>query len=284
VGHQQRRGGAELDGEVAVADGVERVEADLVEAELRSDELAVDRVAGAGQRRRAQRQAVDALAAVFEPFGVAPAHLVIGHQVVAESHRLGDLEVGEAGHRRAGVGFGDVQQLRLEFRDQRQDLVDRVAQPQADVGRDLVVAAASGVEALAGVADERGEALLDVEVDVLVVEVPGEFAAFDFAGDLRHPALDVGQILCADDALLRQHLGVGERTTDVLPRHALVEGHRRGVALDQVGNGFGEAARPGLGGGVGGGIGAGARRRGVCHDGCRKMNRPACRRRLRAKT
>jgi hypothetical protein len=66
VGHHQRGGGAELDGEVAVADGVERVGADAVEAELAGDELAVDRVGGAGQRGGAERQAVDALAAVGE--------------------------------------------------------------------------------------------------------------------------------------------------------------------------------------------------------------------------
>jgi hypothetical protein len=75
VGHQQRRGRAELDREVTVGHRVERVAADLVEAELGGDEFAVDRVAGAGQRGGTERQAVDAAAAVGEAFGVAPAHL-----------------------------------------------------------------------------------------------------------------------------------------------------------------------------------------------------------------
>ena len=55
--------------------------------------------------------------------------------------------------------------------------VDRVAQPQPHVGRDLVVARAAGVQALAGIADQRGQARLDVEVHVLEVERPGERAA-----------------------------------------------------------------------------------------------------------
>jgi hypothetical protein len=36
------------------------------------------------------------------------------------------------------------------------------------------------VQALAGVADQRGQALLDVEVHVFVVERPVELAGFDF--------------------------------------------------------------------------------------------------------
>jgi len=37
-------------------------------------------------------------------------------------------------------------------------------------------------------------------VDVLVVEVPVELAAFDLADDLGHAAFDVGEIGLADDA------------------------------------------------------------------------------------
>ena len=61
------------------------------------------------------------------------------------------------------------------------DRVDLVAQPQAQVGRDLVVARARGVQALAGVADQRGEAALDVEVHVLGVERPAEAPGVDLA-------------------------------------------------------------------------------------------------------
>jgi hypothetical protein len=45
---------------------------------------------------------------------------------------------------------------------------------------------------------------------------PGEFAALDLAADLRHAALDVGEVLRADDALAGQHLGVRERAADVV--------------------------------------------------------------------
>ena len=62
--------------------------------------IAVDREAGAGERRGAERQPVYALAAVGEPLRVAREHLEVGQQVVAERHRLRDLQVREAGHDR----------------------------------------------------------------------------------------------------------------------------------------------------------------------------------------
>jgi hypothetical protein len=99
----------------------------------------------------------------------------------------------------------------------------------------------------------------DVEVDVLVVEVPVELAARDFAADLRHAAFDVGEIGLADDALAGQHPGVGQRTADILGSHAVVEEHAGGVAFDEFGDGFGEAAGPGLGGAV-------LRRGLICHN------------------
>jgi hypothetical protein len=60
VHHGQRGGGAELDGEVAVAHRVQAVLAHAVHAQGARHALAVQRVAGAGQRGGAQRQAVDA--------------------------------------------------------------------------------------------------------------------------------------------------------------------------------------------------------------------------------
>ena len=64
--HHQRSGGAELDREVAVADGVQAVLADGFHAQRAGDAFAVQRVAGAGQRGSSERQAVDAAARIDE--------------------------------------------------------------------------------------------------------------------------------------------------------------------------------------------------------------------------
>jgi hypothetical protein len=67
---QAGRGG-EFDGEVAVAHGVQAVLAHAFHAQRGGHALAVQRVAGAGQRGGAQRQAVDAAAHVLQALGVA---------------------------------------------------------------------------------------------------------------------------------------------------------------------------------------------------------------------
>ena len=69
--HRERHRRQRLDDEVPVARGVERVRGDAVEAELARDHGAIDRVAGARERGRAQRQPVDAPAAVAEALDVA---------------------------------------------------------------------------------------------------------------------------------------------------------------------------------------------------------------------
>ena len=208
--------------------------------------LAVDREGGAGQRGGAQRQAVDALAGVQHALGVAAEHLDVGQHVVAEGDRLRHLHVGKARHDGVGVLLGQVGQRAAQRLQQGDDVVDRGAHVQADVGRDLVVARAAGVQALAGVAHQFGQALFDVQVDVFQVEQPFEAAGLDLALDLGHAALDLGAVGGADDALRGQHLGVRERALDVEQGQALIEEDRSGVAFDEVGDGFGKARRPGF--------------------------------------
>jgi hypothetical protein len=85
----------------------------------------------------------------------------------------------------------------LQLDQQAADQVDLAAQPQAHVGGHLVVAAAAGVQALAGVAHQLRQAGLDVQVHVLQVELPVELAGLDLGADLGHAALDGGQVLGA---------------------------------------------------------------------------------------
>ena len=252
--HQERARRAELDGKVAVAHGIQRVAADFIETQFSGNRLTVDRVAGSGQRCRTQRQAIQAAAAVLEALEVPAGHLEIGEQVVAERHRLRDLEVREAGHRRVGVRLCHVEQAVLKGNDEFEDVVDGFPQPQTDVGCHLIIAAAARVQALTRVAHERGQAFFDIEVDVLVIEIPLKRPARDFIRDLRHAAFDVGEVFPGENSLSGEHPGVGKRSPDVLRRHAAVEKNRGGVAFDQFRYGLVEASRPGFRGFKGRGV------------------------------
>jgi len=167
--------------------------------------------------------------------------------VVAKAHRLGHLQVGEARQDHVHVFLGYVQQRLLQVYQQFADQVDLAAQPQAHVGGDLVVAAAAGVQAFAGVAHQLGQSGLDVEVHVFQVQLPFEAAGFDLVGDLRHAALDGGVVVGTDDALGSQHLGVRQAAGDVGLPQAFVKEHAGRVALDQVAHGFGKQRGPRLG-------------------------------------
>ena len=58
-------------------------------------------------------------------------------------------------------------------------LVDRVAHPEPEIGRDLVVARARGVQPPGGRPDQLGEPALDIHVDVLERALEGELAGLD---------------------------------------------------------------------------------------------------------
>ncbi len=115
------------------------------------------------------------------------------------------------GSGRGGVVFGQVDQGLLELADQHRgwsSIASRSHRRMSVATWSLRLTA--GVQALAGVAHQRGEALLDVEVHVLEVERSSRTRRDSISlGDLRHAALDVGQVVRADDALAGQHLRRG---------------------------------------------------------------------------
>ena len=164
---------------------------------------------------------------------------------MAEGDRLRDLQVGEAGHDRVGVPVGEVEQGAPQRFDLRRKRVDLAAQPQPHVGRDLVVARTRRVQPLAGVAHQLGQAFLDGQVDVLVGELPREFAAPDLPGNRRQPALDGFEIGFRQDPGAREHPRMGARSRDIDGGQPLVERDRGVEAPHALGHRFREAAGPG---------------------------------------
>ena len=249
--HRNAGGGAEFDGEVTVRDAVQGVAAHSVEAQQLRGVLAVDWVSGASQRGAAQWHAVGALAAIDQALVVAAEHFEPGQQVVTERHRLGGLQVSEAGHDGVRFAFGLLQQAFLQARYFGQDQVDFIAQPQADIGGHLVVTATTGVQFLAGHTDTVGEAGLDIHVHVFQVDAPVERTGFDLTADGGQAVNDAVALGVGQHADFGQHRRVGDGAHDVVAVKALVEGDGGGEAGDEGVDGFTEAAAPGLVGLVG---------------------------------
>ena len=87
---------------------------------------------------------------------------------------------------------------------------------QAGVHRHLVVSGPGGVQALARVPDALGEQGLDVHVDVLVVHRELHLVGLDVGQNGLQAVYNGLHLVLLDDALLAQHLGVGDGACDVL--------------------------------------------------------------------
>lgn len=94
-----------------------------------------------------------------------------------EPHRLRTLQVRVARHQRVDMGARLDEQRAAQLVDQIDQLLGRADRIQPQIGRDLIIATACGVEPAAGIADLIDQARLDVHVDVLERVVPGQRTA-----------------------------------------------------------------------------------------------------------
>ena len=85
----------------------------------RGGRLAIERVAGAGQRPGPERRDVDPAARVGQPAAVALGHLDVGQQVMREQHRLGRLDVGRARQDGRAVPLGQARRAPARTSTQR---------------------------------------------------------------------------------------------------------------------------------------------------------------------
>jgi len=101
-----------------------------------------------------------------------------------ERHGLGGLQMREARHHRAGLGRGLLRQHLHQARELDVDVVDRVADPEPEIGRHLVVARARRVQPPGRLADDLRQPRLDIHVDVFERPRKVEPPAGDFRADL----------------------------------------------------------------------------------------------------
>ncbi len=148
------RGGEEIAGdEVAVGDRIDAVFGQAGEAEALGDVAGVDRIGYAGEGAGAEGKDVGDVVGGVDEGGVAGEHPLPGQQVMGQENRLGHLEVGETGGDDFGIGRGEVENGAAERADGLLEPPGGGAEVKAEVGGDLVIAAAGGVEHAGDCAD-----------------------------------------------------------------------------------------------------------------------------------
>ena len=245
VRRADRGGGQVVEGEVAVGDAVDRVLDDPVEPELGGDRVAVEVPVQAGERARAERHGAGRGTGGVEAIDVAAQHPEPGEQVVTERDRLGALQVGVAGQPGAAVLATPARRIRRRQADQQlaRDL-RAIGDEHREVGRDLVVARAPGVDLAADPADDLGQAALDRHVDVLVGRLERELARLELGLDPVEAAEQLAELVVVEDAGRPQGPCVCPRLADVVRSQPPVEAQRR-VELPEDGIGFLLEARHG---------------------------------------
>ena len=176
--HRQRRRVQEADREVAIRRCVHAVGDDAREARGPGQSGGVDRIAGAGDRARAERQRIGLVHRHGQPLVIAPQRRGVAEQEVADQHRHRTTHVGVGRHQRVAGAVGLIGQRRDH--GAHPGLQQRNAPPQVEteVERHLLVARTAGVQAPSVVADKRHQLPFDEAVDVLVVAAdPGGIGA-----------------------------------------------------------------------------------------------------------
>src|SRR5262249_46462131 len=152
----------ELDDKVTIAGNIEAIGGKGVEAKLPADAFAIDRQRRPGQRRGAEWQHVQPTAAIWQTISVAAVFLDAGEEVVRREHRLRALQVRVARKHEIAIALGSGKQGALQLEQASVDAVERIAHPQLQVGDDLIIAAAPGMEFAADVAEARDQGALDM--------------------------------------------------------------------------------------------------------------------------
>ena len=99
--------------------------------------------------------------------------------MVAPGHGLGGLQMGEPGHDPVRPGIGLRQEGAHQGLDPRNRRIALIADPQAEIHRHLIIAAAGGVQPPGGFADQLFQPRLHIHVDVFQIGAKPESACFN---------------------------------------------------------------------------------------------------------
>ena len=163
---------------------------------------------------------------------------------MAEGDGLGRLQVCHSRHDRRGMPVRLANQGFLETGEGVIEMIEVIAQPQAQVRRDLVVARTRRVQTPGRLTDEVGETGLDVHVDIFQRRIPGHCSFLDLAGNAIETLLDGIVVGGREDARGRQHGGMGPGSGNVVRRQLAVKVHRGVDPLHDGGRLLAEAPAP----------------------------------------
>ena len=130
--------------------------------------------------------------------------------MVTETDRLRGLQMGEAGHHRIRLALGEFHDAALQPRELGTDNIYCRAQEEPDICGHLVVARAASMEFLASIADQFGQARLDVHMHIFEFQRPVELSSLNFSPDLVQPRAYLFDFLITEYTDAAEHVRMGQ--------------------------------------------------------------------------
>src|SRR5579884_1048018 len=193
-----------IESEVTVGGNIHAVARDGWEAEIIGDGSAIKRKSASSESTGTERHYVDAGARLLQPVGIAGEHLEISQQIMRPQHRLRAAQMRVAGNDRIRIAAGQIQKRRLQTREFSQQRVYGRAQIQAQIERDLLIAAAAGMNFSGERTGFFAQLANDKGVDVLVARAVEVMRILGFAGDFIEGGKQPIAFFAGQDALARQ--------------------------------------------------------------------------------
>src|SRR5499426_238361 len=165
---------------------------------------------------------------------------------MGKEHGLGALEVRVAGHGRRAMPLRLVEEGGLYGDEGRVEIAEHLADVEALVEGDLIVARAPGVELAPHGARELDEAALDVHMDVLELAAEGEAAALQFGPHQTQRVLDGPAFRLVDQSRTLEGVRPGDGAADVVRPEAAIEGEGGGERFRGGVGTRAEASAPGF--------------------------------------
>ena len=244
--HEDGRRREKFENVVAVADGIHAVDVDALKVQLFRDKRTIDRQRRPRERPRTERHDIRSRIDALESLKIACKHSKIRHEMMRKENRLRTLEMRIAGHNDFTVTLRRFHKCFLQLPNVIQYLDDRAAHKHMRIERDLIVAAARGVQTAARVADRVRETFLDIHVNILERRAELECPRVDLRENVTQPLFNGRVIRRGDDADMREHGGMGDRPRDVLAVHAAVKADGRLKFVDHLVRRLGKASAPEL--------------------------------------
>ena len=209
--------------EIAVTDGVDAVATDIVHAQVSRQCSPIDLERRAGDSARSERQHGHPLQTICQPLAVALQRPEVREQPVPQQDGLGTLHMGVARDNQITRGVSLHQNGTLDLAHALVGTGDSRHHPQTDVGGDLVVATATGVEFASHRTDDLSKPTFNRRVNVFVGSFGGERSRRKFIRDHLQAAqqfVSFGRCYHPGSTDLA---GPGHTATDVFGPHGTVK-------------------------------------------------------------